>query len=137
MIVRGVEDDGRATQDPAIAQRADKAVAIHGGHEDVRDDRLGPVRIRHREAVEAFAGHDREVAVPAQQSDQQIAVDDLVIDDEDRGHGMRSGKQDGWSIFGEKPRQPRALRSDARPRSCSRRYATHRHAPGQLLRRRW
>ena len=94
LVDAGDDDDRQVAQGRVGLERGERLVAVHLGHDDVEQDRRRPAASPGRaagRAPPAVGGLERLVADPAEQPDEQLAVERRVVDDEDPpGQGVRS-----------------------------------------------
>ncbi|MNT08757.1 hypothetical protein D3C72_1435080 [compost metagenome] len=64
----------------------DEFVAVHVRHEDVGDDQVGPLGAQYFQRVGTVGRIQQAVAAVAQQCGQELAVQHMIIDDQDGGY---------------------------------------------------
>src|ERR1039457_27526 len=74
VIGGGVENDRRVPGLGTLAQLANKLEAIHGGHEKVRNDKIGSRRADFRDRVQSVLGLDDVMAGMTEQNYQILAL---------------------------------------------------------------
>ncbi len=92
----GVEDHRDGGDLLLGPQRLDEMVAVHARHQDVGDDQVGPLAARQRQAVDAVGGGQQAVLLEAQQGQQELPVQHMVVDDQDCGHAASCSWMSAW-----------------------------------------
>jgi hypothetical protein len=67
---------------------ADEFVAIHGCHEDVADDQVGPSALDERERFPAVCRLEAWRARDSQQRDEELPIDGAILGDQDGRRGI-------------------------------------------------
>ena len=86
MIVRRIENDRRVGHLRDRAHLADELVAIHGRHEDIADDQVGPSASHEVERLAAVGRLEHRVPVMSQQRDKEVPIDRASFGNQDAGH---------------------------------------------------
>ncbi len=83
VIGRRVENDRCVRNRRDGAHLADELVAVHGRHEDVADDQMGPFALDDGERLGAVGRLENAVSVKRQQGGQETSIDGAIFRDED------------------------------------------------------
>ena len=89
VIGRRVENDRRGRNRRDGAHLADELVAVHGRHEDVADDQMGPFALDDGERLGTVGRLENAVSVKRQQGGQETSIDGAIFCDEDVCHARQ------------------------------------------------
>jgi hypothetical protein len=95
MIGRRVENDRGGGHLRHGAHLADEFVAIHGCHEDVADDQVGPSALHECERLPTVCRLEHDMPVIPQQRDEVLPIGGAILGDQDGRHGISGRSQDG------------------------------------------
>jgi hypothetical protein len=84
--MRGVDDDRRAADRGIEPKPAEELVAVHHGHEHVRDHEVGLLLLHGQQRLGAIRGLARPVSFGAQKGDEKFPIGADVINDQDGRH---------------------------------------------------
>ena len=92
MIGRRVENDRRGGHRGDGAHLADELVAIHGRHQDVADDQMGPLALDECERFGAVRRLENAVPLIPEQRGKEESIDGAIFCDEDARHVPQSAR---------------------------------------------
>jgi hypothetical protein len=85
-VTGGIENEWNARQLRVGAQRGDQRGAVHSRHDDVDDHQVGPSPARGVQRLHAVRRFDDFMTVVTQQSAEEIAVQRVIIGNENEWH---------------------------------------------------